>query len=175
MPLALGNIVSDFDNMDLITPNRLRLGRNNERSPIGPLYVTNDPNKFLEENTKIFNGWFENWLLSHVPKLMDHPKWFKTEYHLKEGDIVLFLKKEGLLNETYQYGMVLAVETGRDGKIRTVNVKYRNHNENVDRVTRRAVRQLVMIHRIDELNIIQELGEIAVIADMKKKLSHMCN
>ena len=33
MPLALGNISSDFENMDLITPNRLRLGRNNNRSP----------------------------------------------------------------------------------------------------------------------------------------------
>ena len=30
LPLALGNIVSDYENMDLITPNRLRLGRNNE-------------------------------------------------------------------------------------------------------------------------------------------------
>ena len=25
LPLALGNIVSDFENMDLITPNRLKL------------------------------------------------------------------------------------------------------------------------------------------------------
>ena len=30
LPLALGNIVSNYENMDLITPNRLRLGRNNE-------------------------------------------------------------------------------------------------------------------------------------------------
>ena len=30
LPLALGNIVSDYENMDLITPNGLHLGRNNE-------------------------------------------------------------------------------------------------------------------------------------------------
>ena len=37
LPLALGSITSDFESMDLITPNYLRLGRNNDRSPIGSL------------------------------------------------------------------------------------------------------------------------------------------
>ena len=83
MPLALGNTVSDFEEMDLITPNRLRLGRNNNRSPVGPLFVTNDPSKVFAENTMIFNAWFETWLISHVPKLMHQPKWFQTEYHIK--------------------------------------------------------------------------------------------
>ena len=170
MPLALGNVVSDFESMDLLTPNRLRLGRNNERSPVGPLLVTSDPSKFFTENSDIFNCWFECWLTSHVPKLMHHPKWFNSDYHLKEGDVVLFLKKEGLLNETYQYGMVKSVEVGRDQKIRTVVVRYRNYNEDFDRETRRAVRQLIVIHRVDELDIIHELGKIATIADMKRKL-----
>ena len=30
LPIALGNIVSYYENMDLITPNRLRLRKNNE-------------------------------------------------------------------------------------------------------------------------------------------------
>ena len=171
MPLALGNIVSEFENMDLLTPNRLRLGRNNNRSPIGPLFVTNDPSKFFGANETIFNTWFETWLISHVPKLMNHPKWFSSQCHLKEGDIVLFLKKEGILNTTYQYGMVKSTEPGRDGKIRTVVVKYRNHNETFDRETRRAVRQLVMIHQVDELDILFELGNVASVADMKKRLN----
>ena len=170
MPLALGNTVSDFEEMDLITPNRLRLGRNNNRSPVGPLFVTNDPSKVFAENTMIFNAWFETWLISHVPKLMHQPKWFQTEYHIKIGDIVLFLKKEGLLNSTYQYGMVSGVEESRDGKIRTVTLKYRNHNEGVNRETRRAVRQLIVIHKVDELNIIQELGKVATAVDIKKHL-----
>ena len=176
MPLALGNVVSDFESMDLITPNRLRLGRNNNRSPVGPLYVTNDPSKFFDSNTNIFNTWFETWLISHVPKLMNQPKWFNTQFDLAEGDVVLFLKKEGLLNTTYQYGMVKRTELGRDGKIRTVVLKYQNHNETFDRETKRAVRQLVMIHKVDELNIIQELGAIATITDMKRKINKcICN
>ena len=170
LPLAMGNVVSDLECMDLITPNRLRLGRNNERSPVAPLLVTNDPSKFFTENTDIFNCWFECWLTTHVPKLMHHPKWFNSDFHLKEGDVVLFLKKDGVLNGRYQYGMIKSTEIGRDNKIRTVVVRYRNHNEDFDRETRRAVRQLIVIHRMDELDIIYELGKIATIADMKKKL-----
>ena len=37
LPLPLGNIVGDFEQMDLITPNRLHLGRNNDRSPVSPI------------------------------------------------------------------------------------------------------------------------------------------
>ena len=31
-PVGLDNIISDYEKMDLITANRLRLGRNNDRS-----------------------------------------------------------------------------------------------------------------------------------------------
>ena len=46
-----------------------------------------------------------------------------------------------------------------------------NHNENVKRDTRRAVREIVVIYPVDELGIISELGEIATWVDMKKKSS----
>ena len=35
LPLAISNIISDFEIIDLITPNRLKLGRNNDKSPSG--------------------------------------------------------------------------------------------------------------------------------------------
>ena len=79
LPRALGNIVSDYEQMDLITPNRLRLGRNNDRSPVSPMNVTGSTQKIIEENKKIFNSWFETWLTSHVPKLMHQPKWFQSD------------------------------------------------------------------------------------------------
>ena len=93
LPLAIGNVVSDFEHIDLLTPNRLKLGRNNERAPVGPLHVTPKPSKFIKLNEDIFNTWFEAWLISHVPKLMMHPKWFKTDYGVQEGDAILFLKR----------------------------------------------------------------------------------
>ena len=40
--------------------------------------------------TQIFNSWFDNWLVSHVPKLMKQPKWFKSDLDIKHGDVVFF-------------------------------------------------------------------------------------
>ena len=42
MPIALGNVVQDLENLDILTPNRLMLGRNNDRCPIGAITVTSD-------------------------------------------------------------------------------------------------------------------------------------
>ena len=103
---------------------------------------------------------------------MEHPKWFDSDKDLHIGDIVLFLKNENGLSNDYQYGMITEVHNGIDGKIRSVNVKYRNHNENVDRITHRASRQLIVIHQIDEIDIMVELGEIATYCDMKLRIQH---
>ena len=82
---------------------------------------------------------------------MIQPKWFRSDTDIKVGDIVLFLKKEEELNNRYQYGKVTETKISRDGKIRSVYVTYRNYDENTDRVTDRAVRELVVIHGVDEL------------------------
>ena len=112
-PLALGNIVSDFENMDLITPNRLKLGRNNE-SPVSQMKVVGDHLKVLEENKKIFSVWFETWLISYVPKLMEQPKYFCSDRDMKICDMVLFTKNEGLVVNTYH---INEIELSRDGLI----------------------------------------------------------
>ena len=111
LPIALGNITSDFEVMDLITPNRLRLGRNNARSPCGSLTVINNPVKMIKENERIFNAWFENWLITHVPNLMMQPKWFRSDRDVKEGDVVLFRKHDSELSMTYQYGIITESKT----------------------------------------------------------------
>ena len=172
LPISLGSIVADLENLDLITPNRLRLGRNNERSPVGAMNVTNDPSKFVKLNKQIYNTWFEAWLISHVPSLMEHPKWFNSDKDLQVGDIVLFLKNENGLTNDYQYGMIDQVHKGIDDKIRSVDVRYRNHNEKTDRITHRASRQLLVIHQIDDVDIMVELGEVATYCDMKLRIQH---
>ena len=62
---------------------------------------------------------------------------------------------------TYQYGMVHEIELSRDGLIEKVVIKYRNSSENIDHFTTRAVRDLVLIHPVDEIHIMGELGNIA--------------
>ena len=150
-----------------MTPNRLKLARNNDRSPEGCVTVAH-PDKVLEDNERVFNAWFELWLSVHVPKLMDRPKWFKSDEGLKPGDVVLFLKEDSVIHSNYQYGIVDSVHCGRDNKIRSVTVRYRNSNENVDRTTNRSVRSLVVIHRTDEINIMEELGEVSRMVEQQR-------
>ena len=169
MPLALGSAVTpETEFIDLLTPNRLKLGRNNERSPVGEM-VTTDHNKIIEENQAIFNAWFEVWLSAHVPKLMNQPKWFRSDEDLKKGDVVLFLKKECGIGSNYQFGIVEEVDVGRDGKVRRAKVRYRNHSENVDRLTDRAVRSLVVIRRADEMSVMEEIGEVSRYIENQRK------
>ena len=58
LPVELGNIISDYENMDLITPNWLRLERINDRSPAATMEVTANPIRMLKENRKVFNSCF---------------------------------------------------------------------------------------------------------------------
>ena len=83
--------------------------------------------------------------------------------HLKVGDVVLFNKLEGSLVESYRFGMVESVQPSADGHIRSAVIRYRNASEEINRVTVRAVRSLVVIHRVDELNITEELGRATLV------------
>ena len=163
LPLALENVTSVFECMDIITPNRLRLGRNNNRSPTGEMVVCKHSSKILHENAEIYNVWFETWLLCHVPKLKEQQKWFRNENII--SDVVLFLKNDPILSTTYLYGMVVSVERSKDDVVRKVKVKYRNLNEEVFRETFRPVRSLVVTHRVDESDVMTEMGEMVMKVD----------
>ena len=159
LPIAIGSRVVDLENLDLLTPNRLRLGRNNERSPVGPLLTTGKPDVFIELNEQIFKTWFETWLISHVPQLVTQPKWFvNSKLHISPGDIVLFLKKDGRISGEYAYGMIHEVKESGDKIVRTVQVKFKNHNEEHFRYTKRSLRDLVIVHSIDKIDFIAEMG-----------------
>jgi len=156
LPLAIKN-KGDFEFEDLITPNRLLLGRNNDRCPTEPLTMSNDSDKIIRSNKKIFEAWFECWLTSHVPSLMFQPKWFNSDRDLNPGDVVLFTKQESSISSSYQYGLIKSVNRGRDDKIRNAVVEYQNPNENVKRCTTRSVRTLVLILGVDEIDLSKEL------------------
>ena len=94
VPIGLGNKTECLDSLDILTPNRLILGRNNSRNPTAPLQLSNDFRRIIENNNKIFCMWFKEWLVSYVPTLVEKPKWFTTEYNISVGDIILFLKSE---------------------------------------------------------------------------------
>ena len=158
LPIALGNYSQGLEDIDLLTPNRLLLARNNDRCPVGTLKVTGDLTEMVESNNKLVEAWFKSWLTSYVPSLMHHPKWFNSERDPKIGDVVLFLKSEREFDKQYQYGIICDVKKSRDGKIRQVDIEYQNHTEKTKRVTNRGTRDIVVIHPVGEIGIIRELN-----------------
>ena len=103
MPITLRNASNNLENIDLITPNRLLLARNNERCPTGSVTVTENVEKIIQQNNDIFEVWFRSWLISYLPS---EPKWFKSDRDPKVGDVVLFLKSDREFDKQYQYGLI---------------------------------------------------------------------
>ena len=90
---------------------------------------------------------------------MDIPKSLTSDNDAKVGDVVHFLKSKKEFDNKYQYGMIHAVNVGKDGHIRKVEVEYQTHNEGVKRYTVRGVRELIVVHPVDEPGINAELAE----------------
>ena len=96
---------------------------------------------------------------------MDAPKWFRNDHDVAEGDVVLFSKSEKEFEDLYQYGIVKMVTHGKDGKIRKVEVEYQNPTEDCKRSTVRGVRDLIIVHPVDELGLSKELFDLAITSD----------
>ena len=160
LPIATRYVTRNVENIDLLTPNRLLLARNNDRCPAGPVNVSENIGKILQQHKNVYEAWFRAWLISYVPSLMFQPKWFDTDRDPKVGDVVLFLKSEKEFDKQYQYGIISDLKISRDGKIRQVEVEYQNFAENVKRKTNRGTRELVVIHPIDEIGLVRELNHM---------------
>ncbi len=66
MQIGLGSKVEGLENLDIITLNRLFLGRNNELCVSTPVLLSNDFRGIIQGNAEIFNVWFDAWLTSHA-------------------------------------------------------------------------------------------------------------
>ena len=115
--------LSEYTYISGRTPNRLLLGRNNNRCPTEPLELTDDPKRIVEQNNDIFKVWFKTWIISYVPTLIRKPKWFENNKNLSKGDVVLFLKSGKEFDLQYQYGIVNSTTLGKDGLIRTAEIE----------------------------------------------------
>ena len=161
LPIALGNKSQGLEDMDLLTPNRLLLARNNNRCPINSLRMSGDYQAIINQNNELQEVWFKSWLKSYVPSLMHHPKWFNNDKDAMVGDVVLFLKSDREFDRQYQYGIIVDVKKSRDGRIRQLEIEYQNSTEKVKRSTTRASRDIVVIHPVGELGIVRELNNLS--------------
>ena len=150
----------DSDNtplLKILSPNMLRIGRNNSRSLDGPMKLPTG-GELLNKVEELYECWFQIWNASYIPKLLFQPKWFKRDRDLEEGNIVLFQKKESQLDLAWTLGTVDQLIRGRDKLARRAIIKYQNANEDFPRFSDRSTRSLVKIWSIDDQDIHEDLS-----------------
>jgi len=90
LPIARGSASAPTDlGWEIITPNRLLLGRNNHRQLDGPIKITNCPQTQLERNRLIAARWYEIFI-QRIHLLIPAPSEGRSRQP-REGDVVLFL------------------------------------------------------------------------------------
>lgn len=169
LPICIGSRYRDLDHLDLLTPNRLIHGRANKRALSGCCMI-GSPSSMLARMEDVFQAWWKAWYDEKLVDFIAKPtKWLKSDRPLQVGDIVIFLKtgEEQVLGEPiWRIGRIQEVEESeKDFQVRTVVVEYKNKQEMKFRTTRRSVRKVAVLHREDELELVQELNAAARAAE----------
>jgi hypothetical protein len=160
MPICLGSKYTNLDNLDLITPSRLLLGRNNQRAVGGQLTIQ-EPGKILQSMEEIEKAWWNAWKELRVSDYVPRPnKWLKSTENVKEGDIVLFRRdsESPLGTSVWRIGRVRTAEPSRDGHVRVVIIEYRIFGEKELRTTRRSVRGVAVVWKESEVDFVGDLA-----------------
>ena len=169
MPICLGSRTDHLDQVDVITPSRIMLGRANKRAMSGyPQFQS--PSRMIEQMDLVYDVWWKVWRDEKLIDFIPQPsKWRKTTYELKEGDIVLFVKesKEDHFGKPlWKIARVVSVEYSADSIVRTCTLQYKNaSNSKVWHETRVSARHVAKIHHEGELTLVQELNELARAVD----------
>ena len=169
-PICVGSRTSNLDHVDLITPSRLLLGRNNRRS-LGGYVKFESPSKLMSQMDLAYRSWWKTWMNEKIVDYIPQPKkWPKTTLQPAVGDIVIFLKAEseaGFGEPVWKLGKIEEVEYSADGRIRAVVIAYKNDGEKVFRTTRRSTRKVAILHHEGELELTERLNEASKAAGIQ--------
>jgi hypothetical protein len=173
LPICVGANFKDLSELDILTPNRLLLGRNNGRSMSGPCTVDSN-SRMLEAIECVFQSWWQVWNHTRLSDFVSKPpKWFRSSLNLEVGDIVIFFKEgheQKLGKVVWTVGRVVETVPSRaDGKVRQVKIEYKNSTEFKNgkaptRTTNCSARSVARLAKEGELGLMQELAAAARMA-----------
>ena len=146
-----GSTAATRDELDVLTRNRILLGRNNMRSPGLAVSVSGqNPMKLLSKLQEINTKFYET-LMKNISEFIATPKWFSSEQCCRVGDVVLFLASEGAMTEQWHLAIVCK-KISVEGNPAQFQLKYRNAGEKTFRKTDRSARELTVIHSVHDLD-----------------------
>ena len=121
----------DLDAEDALTPIHLLLGRPLQTWPVdleSHLPMTPSVKDQWDNRSKLLKSFLKKWHREYLPTLQRRGKWQSTKPDLQKGTFVL-VKDPGVGSLKKQYmwpiGVITDVKVGRDGKVRTVEIKTR--------------------------------------------------
>ena len=137
------------DDAEPLTRNHFIVGSNNPIQLSVPAELLDSPSVHqwkwfrIEEALLVF---WKRWFSEHLASIKKLPKWTSGEVNLKEGDLVMVVDKDSpeLKNRIkWPIARVLSVDRDQDGKIQTVNLRYKMHE------TRRGIRNLAPLAGVE--------------------------
>lgn len=148
IPIARGSATASSDlGWEIITPNRLKLGRNNHRQLDGPIKLDNCPQSQLNRNRLLTAKWYE--IFVKRLSLLIPPPSAVHDRQPEVGDVVLFLFADPNFKKlwTWKLGIVDEAMTRSSYKIRYVG------SDGSKKYVQRAVGQISIIAPVDQLPI----------------------
>ena len=137
----------DRPEFNIITPNRLLVGRSNTRSLAGPIYLDSTPSNILARINKAQTTFYQL-LHKQIHLFIPKSKWFKTS-DIHVDDIVLFFLEESQLKQrlvTWHYARVTTIVGAR------LTLEYTIYPSSVKKYIERGPRQVVRIASEEELS-----------------------
>ena len=169
IPICIGSRYKDLDHLDLITPNRLLLGRNNRRAQSG-CSTFDAPHRVRDQIEEVYKAWWDAWKREKLVQFVPQPKkWDQTDYVPKVGDIAIFTREEQVYGKpVWRTGRVITLKDNPNGKY-SVELEYRvgeDPRAMEVKTTWRATRSIAVVHKEGELELIDELNAAAKAADI---------
>jgi hypothetical protein len=147
VPIARGGVstVSDLG-WEIITPNRLKLGRNNHRQLSGHVHLNNSPKTLLERNRRIQERWYEIFK-ERVLLMVPRPVKLKDR-EVQIGDVAMFVFDDAGSPNMWEWR--LGVVERRISRT-TVEIRYVTRPGGDRRLIKRSVRDMSIVVPSDEV------------------------
>ena len=163
LPFCLRNRYNNLDGLDLLTPNRMLLGRNNGRSAMGRI-ILESPGPMIQSMAEIEKAW---WNVFQEVRLADFfpksRKWTHTSLQPKVGQIVIFLRDTSNTfgSSIFRLGKIKTVFTSKDGVARKVEIEYRLFNSKNTSSVIRSLRNVAVLEIEENLDLGGQLAAAA--------------
>jgi len=154
LPLARGNTSNETTlGYEIITPNRLKLGRNNYRSLEGSgidLEMSSNFTKILDRNRSIYQQWYQGFIDNIHLLNLKPDKWLVTSRMPVINDVVLFVFNDSSCSKEAIYWKLGKVIDIKGSKI---TLSYALKSKGGEQTVVRSVRDISIVYSVGEFSI----------------------